>query len=170
MSEADPFPEKKLLLGGFAGLAAAIIGAIIWAVVTVTANAQIGWMALGVGALVGFALRIGNGGKTFGILGAFLALFGCILGNYFSLIAFASAEQGIGFFSMLNNADPAKVISAMWEDFTSVSIVFYALAAYEGYRFSAIRPSNVPSAPDTAPQPQTAGVPQVDRADAEKPR
>jgi len=36
MSEADLFPEKKLLLGGFAGLAAAIIGAIIWAVVTVT--------------------------------------------------------------------------------------------------------------------------------------
>jgi hypothetical protein len=33
MSEADLFPEKKLLLGGFAGLAAAIVGAIIWAVV-----------------------------------------------------------------------------------------------------------------------------------------
>jgi hypothetical protein len=28
MFESDPFPEKKLLLGGFAGLAAAIIGAI----------------------------------------------------------------------------------------------------------------------------------------------
>jgi hypothetical protein len=87
MSETDLFPEKKLLLGGFAGLAAAIIGAIIWAVVTVTTKYQIGWMALGVGTLVGFALRIGNGGKTFGILGAFLALFSCILGNYFSLIA-----------------------------------------------------------------------------------
>ena len=65
MSEADLFPEKKLLLGGLAGLAAAIIGAIIWAVVTVTAKYQIGWMAVGVGVLVGFALRIGKGGKTF---------------------------------------------------------------------------------------------------------
>jgi hypothetical protein len=35
-------------------------------------------MALGVGALVGFTLRIGNGGKVFGVLGAFLALSSCI--------------------------------------------------------------------------------------------
>src|SRR6266576_7031028 len=111
MSEADLFPEKKLLLGGFAGLAAAIIGAIIWAVVTVTTKYQIGWMALGVGALVGFALRIGNGGKVFGILGAVLALCGCILGNYFSLIGFASAQEHVGFFTMLNNADPTKVLN-----------------------------------------------------------
>jgi hypothetical protein len=124
-------------------------------------------MALGVGALVGFALRIAHGGRLFGILGAFLALFGCILGNYFSLIGFASAETHVPFFTMLNNADPAKVISAMWEDFVSMSIVFYALAAYEGYKFSAIRPSNVSSAPETVPEQQTAGVAQVDRPDAE---
>lgn len=123
-----------------AGLAAAIIGAIIWAVVTVTTKYQIGFMAVGVGALVGFALRIGNGGKLFGVLGAFLALFGCILGNYFSLIALASAEQHVAFFTMLNNTDTRKVISAMWDDFTSVSLLFYAIAAYEGYKFSAIRP------------------------------
>ncbi len=105
-------------------------------------------MAVGVGALVGFALRSGNGGKTFGILGAFLALFGCVLGNYFSLIALASTEQHVGFFTMLNDADPAKVISAMWDDFMSASILFYAIAVYEGYKFSVFRPSNVTSAPE----------------------
>jgi hypothetical protein len=115
-------------------------------------------------------LRIGNGGKLFGILGAFLALFGCILGNYLSLIAFAAAEQHVGFFTMLNDADPTKVISAMWEDFMSTSIVFYALAAYEGYKFSAIRRSNVSSALDNAPQQQTTRVAQVDRADAQERR
>src|SRR6266702_8306688 len=124
MNEADSSLEKKLLLGGLAGLAAAIIGAIVWAILTVTTKYQIGWMAIGVGALVGFALRIGNGGKLFGILGAFLALFGCILGNYFSLIAFASAEEHVAFFTMLNNADSVKVFSAMWVDFLSVSILF----------------------------------------------
>jgi hypothetical protein len=170
MSEADYFPQKKLLLGGFAGLAAAIIGAIIWAAVTVTTKYQIGFMALGVGALVGFAMRIGNGGKAFSILAALLALFGCILGNYFSLIGFASADAHVPFFTMLNNADPGKVISLMWEDFMSMSIVFYALAAYEAYKFSTVRPSNVSSAPDAASQQQPSGVVQVDRADAEKPR
>jgi hypothetical protein len=98
MADVDLFPEKNLLLGGLAGLAAAIVGAVIWAVITVTTDHQIGWMAIGVGALVGFALRIGNGGKTFGILGALFALFGCVLGNYFSLIAFASTKEHVGFF------------------------------------------------------------------------
>ena len=106
----------------------------------------------GVGALVGFALRIGNGGKTFGILGAFLALFGCILGNYFSLIAFASAKEHVGFFTMLNNADSAQVISALWDDFLSASILYYAIAVYEGYKFSVFRSSAVTSAPDAAPR------------------
>src|SRR5882762_579743 len=167
MPEADLFPEKKLLLGGFAGLAAAIIGAIIWAVVTVTTKYQIGWMALGVGALVGFALRIGNGGKAFGVLGAFLALFGCVLGNYLSLIAFASAEEHVPFFTMLNNADPTKIINAMWDDFVSASVLFYAIAAYEGYKFSAFRPSSVSSALDSATQPKSAGVVQGDQVDAQ---
>ena len=169
MPEAGPFPEKKLFLGGFAGLAAAILGAIIWALVTVTTKYQIGFMAVGVGALVGFALRIGNGGKVFGVLGAFLALFGCILGNYFSLIAFASAEQHVSFFTLLNDADPAKVISAMWEDFMSTSVLFYAIAAYEGYKFSAIRPSNVAPATDGSSQ-QATEIVQEDCVDAHGPR
>jgi ABC-type lipoprotein release transport system permease subunit len=112
-------------------------------------------------------LRIGNGGKVFGVLGAFLALFGCILGNYLSLIAFASTEQHVAFFTMLNSADVTKVISAMWEDFISASVLFYALAAYEGYKFSAIRPSNVSSAPDRALQRNPAEVSRAGQADAQ---
>jgi hypothetical protein len=98
MADVDLFPEKKLLLGGLAGLAAAIVGAVIWAVITVTTDHQIGWMALGVGALVGFALRIGNGGKAFGILGALFALFGCVLGNYFSADRVCVSERTRWFF------------------------------------------------------------------------
>jgi hypothetical protein len=127
-------------------------------------------MALGVGALVGFTLRIGNGGKAFGVLGAFLALFGCILGNYLSLIAFASAEEHVAFLTLLNDADPAKVISAMWEDFISASFLFYAIAAYEGYKFSAFRPSNVSSAPDGASQQKPAEVVRADQVDAQETR
>ena len=143
--------EKRLFLGAAAGLAAAIIGAIAWAIVTVTTKYQIGWMAIGVGALVGFALRIGNGGKAFAILGAFLAIFGCVLGNYFSLIAFASAQQHIPFFTLLNSADLAKVVSIMWDDLWSSSILFYAIAVYEGYKFSVVRPSQVGSVPRKPP-------------------
>ncbi len=98
MAEVASLQERRLFLGALAGLAAAFVGAVVWAIVTVTTKYQIGLVAIGIGALVGFAVRIGNGGKAFGILGAFLALFGCVLGNYFSLIAFASAQLHVGFF------------------------------------------------------------------------
>jgi len=124
-------------------------------------------MALGVGALVGFVMRVGNGGKAYSILAAFLALSGCILGNYFSLIAFASADQHVGFFTMMHDADPAKVMSAIWEDLMSTSVLFYAIAAYEAYRFSAVRPSPTPSQIPPAP---TAGAVQTDRVDPQAPR
>ena len=144
MAEGDPLPEKRLFIAGLAGLVAAIVGAIAWAIVTVSTKYQIAFMAIAVGALVGFALRIGNGGKAFGILGAFLALFGCVLGNYFSIIAFAAAEKQVGFFTILNNADPAKMLDVMWDDFLSASVLFYAIAVYEGYRFSVVRRSPIP--------------------------
>lgn len=145
MAETDLLPEKRLFLGGLAGVAAALIGAIAWAVITVTTKYQIGLVAVGIGALVGFAMRMANGGKMFGILGALLALFGCVLGNYFSLIGFASAQAQVGFFTVLNNADPVKVLNALWEDFFSTSILFYAIAMYEGYRFSVLQPARAPT-------------------------
>jgi disulfide bond formation protein DsbB len=127
-------------------------------------------MALGVGALVGFVMRVGNGGKAFSILAAFLALFGCILGNYFSLIAFASADQHVGFFTMMHDADPAKVMSAIWEDLMSTSVLFYAIAAYEAYKFSAVPPSNISPTPSQVPPETTARTVQTDRADPQAPR
>jgi hypothetical protein len=143
VADSDSLPERKLFLDALAGVGAAIIGAVAWAIVTVSTKYQIGFMAIAIGALVGFALRIGNGGKAFGILGAFLALFGCVLGNYFSIIAFASAQQHVGFLTMLNHADPTKVVDLMWDDFLSASVLFYAITVYEGYRFSIVRAKTI---------------------------
>ena len=45
-----------------AGFAGGTVGAIVWAVITVATDYQIGWMAVGVGFLVGFAVRaVGKG-------------------------------------------------------------------------------------------------------------
>ena len=122
-----------------AGLGAAFIGAIAWALITVTTKHQIGWMALGVGLLVGLAVSFGNGGKQFQVLGALLALFGCVLGNFLSLVAFAAAENHVPLLTAFANVDGAKVIAIMWDEFLSTDILFYALAIYEGYRFSIAR-------------------------------
>lgn len=63
--------------------------------------------------------------------------------TFLSLVAFAGTEQHISVFAMLANVDYAKAAAAMWDDFLSTDVLFYALAVYEGYRFSIVRPKSL---------------------------
>lgn len=130
--------EQNLPMGFVAGLAGAILGALLWAIVTVATGYQIGWMAVGVGFLVGFAIRqMGKGiDKTFGIMGAVLALLGCVLGNMFTILGVAANQEGLGYFELLIGADYAAVFDIMGETFGPMDILFYGIAVYEGYKFS----------------------------------
>ena len=76
----DQFKQRKIqelrdnqnLIGGiFGGLVASLIGAAIWAGITVATDYQISWMAVGVGFLVGFAVRfLGKGiDLIYGVIG-----------------------------------------------------------------------------------------------------
>ena len=130
--------EQNLIAGLAAGLAAGIIGAVLWGVITVVTEYQIGYMAIAVGAGVGFAIRYFGKGldPIFGICGAVIAILSCLLGNYLSLIGFFANYSNISYleaFSMLNYD---LVVEIMTEDFNPMDLLFYALAAYEGYKFS----------------------------------
>lgn len=130
--------EQNLPMGFVAGFAAALLGALLWAVVTVATGYQIGWMAMGVGFLVGFSVnKMGNGiDKIFGIMGATLALLGCLMGNMFTILGVVANEEGMGYFELLLNADYSAVIDIMTETFSPMDILFYGIAIYEGYKFS----------------------------------
>lgn len=86
--------EQNLILGMGAGAAACLVSAFLWAVISVATGYQIGYMAIAVGLLVGFAIRfVGKGiDPIFGIMGALFALAGCLLGNFFNIIALLSQE------------------------------------------------------------------------------
>ena len=120
------------------GLLAAVVGAMVWAVITVTTNYQIGWMAVGVGCLVGGIVRVLGRGldKCFGHLGAGLALFGCLLGNHLTTCMFIAREAGVSVTSVFTQINPAAIPSLMMATFHPLDILFYGLAVYEGYRFS----------------------------------
>lgn len=130
--------EQNLLGGSFAGLAASLTGAAIWAVVTIYTNFQIGWMAVGVGFLVGYAIRLAGKGidKVFGIVGAILALLGCLTGNFFTLVGIITRDESISFFETLSRIDYSMVPSAMLQTGSPIDLLFYGIAVYEGYRFS----------------------------------
>jgi hypothetical protein len=121
-----------------AGIGAALIGAILWAIVTVATDSELGIMAIAVGFVVGRAIRATGHGidQKFGYLGAVCALFGCLLGNLLSMIAFYAKARGIGFGEALGDMDAAllgKLVSAFSQP---MDLVFYGIAIYEGYKFS----------------------------------
>lgn len=129
--------QQNYPIAALAGSAAAVLGGIVWAAVTVATNYQIGWMAIGVGFAVGFAVRLGKGiDKAFGVLGAVLALVGCVLGNFFVIVGLASKQAEIGLLQTLGALDYSKVPDLMASTFSPMDLLFYAIAAYEGYKFS----------------------------------
>lgn len=130
--------EQNLVFGCMAGIAAAAVGAALWAAVTYFTEYQIGWMAVGVGLLVGFAVRqFGKGTDTiFGILGGALALAGCLAGNLLTICLVLAREEAVSLFEVFSRLDPGVVLRVMTATFGPIDLLFYGLAVYEGYKFS----------------------------------
>jgi len=130
--------NQNLLFGITGGAVAAAIGAVIWAVITAMTNFQIGWMAVGVGFLVGFAMRLCGKGidMIFGIVGAILSLLGCLAGNLFAVCIVVSRHQSIPFPELLSGLNPEIIVKLITATFSPIDLLFYGIAVYEGYKFS----------------------------------
>lgn len=131
--------SRQNLAGGLiAGLAAAAAGAALWAGVTVGTGYQIGWMAVGVGFLVGLTVRaVGKGIDTvFGIAGGTLSLVGCAAGNLLAVCAQIAAHEGLPFAEVVSRLDLAVVQELMVATFSPMDLLFYGIAVYEGYKLS----------------------------------
>ena len=122
------------------GLVAALVGALIWAVITVTTKFQIGFMAVGVGFLVAWAVRTLGKGRdtTFGIIGGVFALLGCLLGNLLSACGFLAGQASEPVMSVTLRVlgNPASIATILQETFSGMDLLFYAIAVYEGYKLS----------------------------------
>lgn len=130
--------EQNLSAGLGAAVVAAVVGAAIWALITVTTEYQIGWMAVGVGFLVGAANRWAGKGidKVFAVVGAGSALFGCMLGNLFTVLHFVGEAQDLGVVQVLTMIDPGAIPDLMIATFSPMDLLFYGIAVYEGYKLS----------------------------------
>jgi hypothetical protein len=133
--------NQNLAMGVMAGLAGAAIGALVWAAVTHYTGYQIGWMAVGIGFLVGLAIRhFGKGvDLSFGIAGAVLALVGCLAGNIFTYCIYIAKEEGVQVTEVVSQLDLRIAIEMVIDTFTPLDILFYGLALYYGYKYSFYR-------------------------------
>lgn len=130
--------DQKLFAGLAAGLGAAIIGAVIWAIVTVLTEHQYGLMAIGVGFLVGYAVRTFGKGidAIFGMTGGAIALLGCVVGNFLTVLIVVSRQEGIPFLDLLTRVTPGIIAAVLKETFQAMDLLFYAIAVYFGYKYS----------------------------------
>ena len=130
--------NQNLGMGIVGGLAAAALGAIGWAAITALTGYQIGWMAIGVGFLVGITVRKLGGGvdKTFGVVGAGCALLGCLAGNLFTFYVLISNAPNMPLTEVVSLFDWNAIIDFMIDSFNPMDVLFYGIAIYYGYKNS----------------------------------
>ena len=130
--------DSNLILGLFGGGIAMLISAILWGVITYVTEYQISWMAIGVGLFVGIAIQKLGKGKTliYGISGAALSLFGCLLGNLFFYSGILAREWEVPLFNVLFALaiQPDFIVEVFTVAFDIMDLLFYAVAAYIGFR------------------------------------
>lgn len=120
------------------GSSSAIVGALLWTLITVTTKYQIGYMAIGIGFIVGFGVRFFGAGidRYFGIIGGAFALFGCLLGNLLSQVYFVAEAERLGYFETLTLLNIDVINSIFTESAHPMDFLFYGIAITAGYRYA----------------------------------
>ncbi|MFI2778233.1 hypothetical protein [Streptomyces sp. ALB3] len=131
-------------LGIAAGIAAALVGALVYGgLMRALADedgsyTQIGWAALGVGALVGVALgKVGGRNPVLPVLGIPLALAGVFLGQLFGFALIISwwSEAGpdpVGALEVLTSR-LGDLVQVWKEEADFMTVVFLGVAGFEGF-------------------------------------
>jgi multisubunit Na+/H+ antiporter MnhE subunit len=129
----------RFLFALLAGAVAAILAAIAWAAITAATSFQIGYMSIGVGFAVAFAVRYfgQSHDRKFAILSGALALAGCVLGNYLAAIAVSAPRLHDTIPNLAITLLPrfAQVIT---DTFSPMDLIFYAVGVYFGYKYALV--------------------------------
>lgn len=130
--------DQNLSLAMLGGLLAAIAGAIAWAALTYATNWQAAFVAIGIGWLVGYAVRkLGQGiDISFSITGAVMALVGVVLGNLLYACAYIAEDSGASVWEVLSTLTIEDMGQIMTSTFNPVDLLFYGVAVYYAYKMS----------------------------------
>ncbi|HLJ83031.1 MAG TPA: hypothetical protein VKT51_02495 [Candidatus Eremiobacteraceae bacterium] len=130
--------EQSMPLAILAGVVAALIGAVLWGIVSDVTDYQIGWMAVGVGFLVGYSVQfLGKGiDPPFRYVGAICSLAGCVVGNFFAVVGAIAQQNHVSALTVLGQIPLNVAVDVMTKAFQPMDLLFYGIAVYEGYRFS----------------------------------
>jgi hypothetical protein len=146
----DPGPGR-LSLALVSGLGAAIAGAFGWGLIAYFSKHQFSVVAVLMGLAVGSAVaRFRSGDPVAAAASALLAVLGCALGTFLALV-FALAGAGVSVGSILGNLH--LIIRAYPHALGGLALLFWAVAAFVGFRIP-LRPARrVPPRRGAPPPP-----------------
>jgi hypothetical protein len=137
---ARPQLPPRFGFGVLAGAIAAAVAAVAWAAITVITESQISWMAIGVGAVVGTSVHTAGRGneKRFGFAAGSLALAACVVGNFLWAAYFFARGGEVPFLEGISILArfPGLALEVMRVAFNPTDLLFYAIAAYVGFRLA----------------------------------
>jgi hypothetical protein len=156
MNEASARPRggngKAIILG----ILAMVLGAALWAVITVVTEHEFTLVAVGVGALVGLTMFSAKP-TSMGIaaVAALLTVIGCALGEFLAIPAYVAHKEGIGFGKLINLE--LKEPKLYFDSLDGKTYLFWAIGAVAAFgmvyrRIQAARLAT--AAGNVAPVPQ----------------
>lgn len=139
--EVPPLPEEpqdNLAAGVAAGLAAVLLAILLWSALTMATGHNLVFAALGVGFMVGGAVRVGGngGGAIFGAVGATLSLLGCAMGDVMAACAYTAHLENLPLAEVVEQLNPSLVGEILVAGARPLDLFLFAVAAYEGYKLS----------------------------------
>ena len=153
-------PAAALLLPAvLAGLVAAIVGGVVWGLIVKWTDYEVGFVAWGIGFLVGVAIAAaarGARGLVLQVDAVLCALVGILVGKYLSfawvLQEVAEREtQGLVEISVLSTDTVDLFLEELGTVFDWIDILWVGLAVYTAWR--ALQPEEPEPAPPAEPVP-----------------
>jgi hypothetical protein len=139
--------EQRLFLGLVVGLVAGVTGATLWAGIAIATQYQFGIVAVGVGILIGLAVRFSGRGvdRIFGLVAALIAVLACATGNL--VIVCDSVGRATippaPFWEVMKTLTPEGAAELMRSAVQIPDVFFFFVAVWEAYRFAFRRVSQL---------------------------
>jgi hypothetical protein len=130
--------DQNVMAGVLSGILAGLAGASMWCAFSVFTGWQISYLAMLIGAGVGFAFALFGKivEKKIAYLSAFIALLSVVIGNFLVIIGLYASYYDLKFFEVLASFDFRLFPDVMIETFQVLDILFYAVAMALGYKFA----------------------------------
>ena len=153
-TQPEPIPARAIYKGALGGAIAAAVGAAAWGLIVWVTDYEIGFAAVGIGLLVGWAVLMASGrrkGFPLQIIAVLLSVMGILVGKYVAVYLVLRDFLGDGLALMYPLI--FELITQSPEEFFSLfDLLWLGLAIYSAWRFLAPDPPP-PAMPRSPPGP-----------------